>query len=231
MLSWEVSEEQTLSSCPKQDTCGSRQEAAPVKGLGLRALSGCLFIQQQEHRTASVLIQPLPSSPKCLWVRGLCDRTAEHFAGDTLFPSPFPHPPSESWDLGGLPAAQGVMASSPQPSLFLASLFLLPLIPFSQRPLEARPDVQPGLPQAAANISHTLEAPAGANSWFSSCPGAPGYPCAKSSTKSCKGPPQDQLGKEVAPHLPDMTHPKTKSPSSSPKNKIPLPKTFPKGSI
>lgn len=178
---------------------------------------------------------PLSSSslfppPQNVWVRGLCERTAGHFAGDTLFPSPFPHPLSESWDLGGFPAAWEVMASPPQPSLFLASLFLLPLIPFSQRPLEARPDVQPRLPQAAANTSHTLKAPAGANSWFSSCPRGLAYPSAKSSTKSCKEPPQDQLGKEAAPHLPDTAHPKTKSPFSSPKNKTPLPKTFPKGS-
>lgn len=48
-------------------------------------------------------------------------------------PSPFSHPASQSWDLGGFPAAQRVMASPPQPSPFLASLFLLPLIPFSQR--------------------------------------------------------------------------------------------------
>lgn len=145
--------------------------------------------------------------PKCLWVRGLCERTAGHFAGDTLFPFSFPHPISKSWDLGYFPA------SPPQPSLFLASLFLLPLIPVSQRPLESRPDVQPGLPQAAANTSHTLKAPAGANSWFSSCPGAPGYPCAKSSTKSCKEPPtRISWGRKLLLTCPTWHIPKLKAP-------------------
>lgn len=115
-----------------------------------------------------------------------------HLAGDTVFLSPFSFLSSCVTELGF-----GWFPCSSEGDGISPSAFTLPGQPLppptdslQPKALQAGPDVQPGAPQAAASTSHTLKAPAGASSWFSSCPGAPGYPRAKSSTKSCKEPPQ-----------------------------------------
>lgn len=128
-----------------------------------------------------------------------------------------PFPPSRTRELGfrRICSSEGDGTSPPA--------FTLPGQPpppptdsLQPKALESRPDVQPGLPHAAANTSQTLRAPAGANSWFASCPGAPGHPRAKPGTKSCREPPRGPWvragGRKVLPHLPDVAHPKTKSP-------------------
>lgn len=107
MSSCGVPEEQSLSSCPQghvwEPTGSSSGEVSAVSA------HWGLFIQQQEHRTASLLIQPLLCPPECLWAGGLCGRTAVYIAGDTPSLSSFSFSSSCVRELGfgGLPQLRG----------------------------------------------------------------------------------------------------------------------------